>query len=168
MIREATVSDINSIIEIITKTWEKAISANKNYQNILNELKYNENKYIKNLTKGINFNLIKVFVYEENKKITGFISGKLKLGEYDSEIIEFYVDPDFHDKGIGSKLFNGMVSYFKKNNRKKLILWAFDTPKINDFYKKHGGIGKKYKEINPVNKNYNEMGFCFNIEGLGH
>ena len=163
MIREAATDDINSITSIITKVWKKEVFTSKNYPNILMELKYNENKYTKNLTKEINFNLIKAFVYEENNKIAGFISGKLRLAEYDSEIIEFYVDPDFHNKGIGLKLFNKMVSYFKKNNRKKLILWAFNIPKINEFYNKHGGIEKKYKEIILGNKKYTEVGFCFNI-----
>src|SRR5271157_5400303 len=98
MIIEAATDDINSITSIITKVWKKEVFTSKNYPNILMELKYNENKYTKNLTKEINFNLIKAFVYEENNKIAGFISGKLRLSEYDSEIIEFYVDPDFHNK----------------------------------------------------------------------
>ncbi len=163
MIREAAADDINSMTSIITKVWKKEVFTSKNYPDILMELKYNENKYTKNLTKEINFNLIKAFVYEQNNKIAGFISGKLRLSEYDSEIIEFYVDPDCQNKGIGSKLFNKMVSYFKKNNRKKLIVWTLSTTKFNNFYKKHGGIEKKYKEIILGNKKYTEAGYCFNI-----
>lgn len=163
MIREATLNDVKTISSIIVKAWKTE------YKGVIDSnylLELNENKHVSNLTQGINYNLLKAFVYEENSKLVGVITGKLRKAEYDSEIMDFYVDPDSQNKGIGTKLFDEMILYFKKNERKKLIIWTLNNSKYKNFYKKKGGIEKEYKELNYGNKKYSGNGFVFNLEDI--
>jgi len=160
MLREATINDVNAIAGIIVNSWQYAYEGiiDPNYPQTLSK-----EKFINIFNCNIQNNLEKIFVYEINSIVLGFISGKLKSGSYDSEVIGLYVHPDYKGKGIGSKLFKKIKSYFKKNNCKNIIIWTLINAKNNQFYKKHGGVAKEEKEIAIGNRNYSGIGFFFSL-----
>ena len=154
IIKNAETKDIKQIAKIKVDGWKNA------YIGII------DNKYLKNmsLNEQINkytnsYSLKDIFVAELDNNIVGFCrvydyeKSQFEDKEIDCEIREIYIRPDIKRMGIGSKLFNYVLNYFKNNNKKKLYLGVFeDNYKSRKFYEKMGGILWKngYLEINEI------------------
>ena len=55
------------------------------------------------------------------------------------EISEFYVEPFFKGKGIGTKLIHYIISEAKKDNKKRIFLWVIqDNLSARSFYEANG------------------------------
>lgn len=80
---------------------------------------------------------VKYYVAVEGDKIVGF-------GGYNAEKVHtFFVDPEIHGKGIGSKILKRVLSDAKENGIKSVKCWAtFNAVK---FYSKFGF--KKLKKL---------------------
>lgn len=142
IIRKASTADIVQIATIKVTGWKKA------YTDII------DNDYLNNMVVDkeiISYNnkysLNDVFVAELNNEIVGFCrvydydKAEFEDTEIDCEIREIYVRPDIKRIGIGSKLFNYVLNYFKTKGKRKLYLGVFkDNYKSRKFYEKMGGI----------------------------
>ena len=105
------------------------------------------------------YSLKDVFVAELNNEVVGFCrvydydKSEFEDTEIDCEIREIYVRPDIKRMGIGSKLFNYILNYFKNKGKRKLYLGVFeDNFKSRKFYEKMGGTIWKngYLEIEKI------------------
>lgn len=110
----------------------------------------------------------KVFVYQDNQKILGFIAFE-KMGLKKShvlKIINIAVSPEFQKKGIGTELLNHAIKNNPKIKRLELTCYANNKSAIS-FYKKFGfkkeGVGKKALQYN--DKFVNEIYLGYIIPG---
>lgn len=90
----------------------------------------------------------KIYLYEENSKILGFVEGIINNEENETfelkvpkrgRVSELVVAKEARGKGIGDKLLNKMEQHFLENGCKDVLLAVFA---YNDgaerFYKNHG------------------------------
>jgi GNAT superfamily N-acetyltransferase len=161
MIREAKIYDSKVIAEIIVETWQSAYIGiiDQNYTNNLDV-----QRLIQIMTDNIRQKKEVIFVYEENKIIKGFISGKLLDNDnYQCETVGFYVLPIYQQQGIGRLLFQRINEFFSKQNCQTMILWTLKGAKNNYFYEKNGGIIANEKILKIGDKEYEGVGFSFKI-----
>jgi GNAT superfamily N-acetyltransferase len=163
MIRKASVNDLKSLAEINTNAWQI------NYRNIIEDdflkirtvelfiQKRTESRWLENVE-------INTFVYEENNCVKGFISGRKLVEKYDCEIEGLYVDPQFQQNGIGSKLLSFMKEFYANQGCKNMIIWTINGLKNDLFYKKHGGIILEEKELDYGGKKYKGNGYIYDLE----
>lgn len=160
MVRRAQISDSGSIAGIIVSAWQNAYAGiiDSDYPASISRDKYS----------GIFTGIIRdrsqtVFVFEKNKSVLGFVSGKIQDGKYDSEVIGLYILPEEQGRGIGSILLGEMIKLFKSENCNTMIIWTLLGAENNSFYRKHGGAGKEFKEIKIGREKYPGIGFVFNL-----
>jgi len=68
------------------------------------------------------------FTFEENQY------------SYDRELISFFITEKAQRKGVGSLLFQGLLSELRKEGAKSLVVWTGEgLPKAVQFYQKTGG-----------------------------
>lgn len=91
------------------------------------------------ITKTYNNNVEKLYIYEQNNEILGFIQISDSFGDID--IIDIAVREAYQNKGIGKELINYIVDNLKPN--KIMLEVRNDNIKAIEFYKKIG-----FKEIN--------------------
>jgi putative acetyltransferase len=78
-----------------------------------------------------------VWVAEEDGKVAGFIALKDDLGTF------FYVDPEFHDRGIGSALFDTV----REARPGGFEFWVFQAnERARHFYEKRGCVAVRFTE----------------------
>lgn len=136
MIRKANVSDAKRIVYINVIDWKKE------YKNIfpkefLDGLDPKSEKNIKRCIEDIN----QYIVYELNKKVVGFIKYGINKKGYDdsyAEIHMLYVDNNYKQKGIGTKLVNYVFNKLR-NDYKHVLISTLKENSANIFYKKIGG-----------------------------
>ena len=142
IIRNATKNDIEQIARIKIDGWKNA------YNGIVDN-SYLDNMSINEQIEKYNnrYSLKDVFVAEIESEIIAFCrvydydKSEFDDKEIDCEIREIYVKPDLKRMGIGSKLFDYVLTYFKGKNKKKLYLGVFEENyKSRKFYEKMGGI----------------------------
>ncbi len=161
MIREANIYDSKVIAEIIVETWRSAYIGiiDQKYANTLDV-----QRFIQIITDNIQQNKEAIFVYEENKIIKGFISGKLLDDDnYQCEIVGLYVLPIYQQQGIGRLLFQRINKFFIKQNCQKMILWTLKGAKNNSFYAYNGGVIADEKSLKIGKKEYKGVGFSFDL-----
>jgi len=74
------------------------------------------------------------------KKIVGFIFGSISYWTNGKQALleELCVDPNYHKMGYGSKLFDYMNNYMKKNGAKSAMLWVNKNAPALKLYEKKG------------------------------
>ncbi len=81
--------------------------------------------------------------------------------------LEIYVRPDIKRMGIGSKIFNYVLKYFKQKGKTKLYLGVFeDNYKSRNFYEKMGGILGKKDNLEIKGKYYSTVSYTYNLRGV--
>ncbi|MCD4706164.1 MAG: GNAT family N-acetyltransferase [Candidatus Sabulitectum sp.] len=161
MVRRAQISDADSIAGIIASAWQNA------YTGIIDSdypASISRDKYSGIFTDIIRDEAQTVFVFEKNKSVLGFTSGKIQDGKYDSEVIGLYILPEEQGNGIGGILLDEMMKHFKNENCNNMIIWTLLGAENNSFYRKHGGAGKEFKEIKIGKEKYPGIGFVFNLQ----
>lgn len=119
-LRRFSLSDLESVMEIEKASFPKR----QIYSNFLFE------KHYKEYPEGF-------IVAENRKEIVGYTIGKLKNGE--AEIISLAVKPDFRQKGIGTKLTNFLINYFKEGGVREISLNVRTKNKVGiAFYQELG------------------------------
>ena len=69
--------------------------------------------------------------------------------------------------GIGKKIFEYVVNQFKEKDRKVMIIWCLkDNYPSRMFYEKMGGIPTESKIIEIGGKEYEEVGFKYNLKNI--
>jgi len=124
-IRKATKKDFEQIIKILRKEFEKAVKEKWTYSLAMQFVKYFSK-------------LAVIYVAEEDKKIIGFIIGRLEpIAQGIAMVVEgLAVDSRHQEKGVGRSLINKLESYSKI---KKVYLIYLTTRKnipAVKFYKK--------------------------------
>ena len=158
MIRNAKLKDTESIAKVIVEAWQSA------YTDIINpsfSLSMKVDNFVSIMSNNISNNLETIFVYEDDGKIKGFISGKTANNKYDCETVGLYISPEYQHQGIGKELLNEMKKYFKNKRCKTMIIWTLLNAKNNGFYKKQGGEILEEKELKIGTEFYPGIGFVF-------
>lgn len=139
-IRRAMKEDIVGIAKVHVESWKttyKGIVANGILENITYEQRENqwesifqkedENKYR--------------FVAETlNGTIIGFIDGGVeRTGTYncDGELYAIYLLQQYQGLKIGNRLFQALLSEYKKNNIQSLLVWVISNNPSKKFYEKY-------------------------------
>lgn len=95
------------------------------------------------------------FVAETSEKeIIGFATGGPKRDgppEYDGELYNVFVLPEYQLQGIGSALFLRVVEFFRAQNDQALLLWVLKDTAAVSYYEGLGGqrIAERH-ESSPV------------------
>ncbi len=165
LVRNVKREDLRAISEIIVDSWKEAykgiiddeylesLNAEKNYQRMLED--YTEDGFA---------------VAELNNQVVGFCRYTLEnkfsktCSDIDGEICAIYVKPELKRNGIGRNLFEYVFSEFRKNGNKNIILWCLkENYPSRAFYDKMGGILYGENTITRGKKEYQEVGFKFNL-----
>ena len=166
IIRNAKMEDIESIARIKVDGWKTTYAGIIDNEildsmSVDTEINSYTNKY----------SLDNIFVVESNNQVLAFCrvydydESPYDDMEIDCEIREIYVRPDIKRMGIGSKLFNYVLNYFKNKGKNKLYLGVFkDNFNSRKFYEKMGGtLGKEdYLEIR--GKSYPVVSYIYNLK----
>ncbi|MDI6603259.1 MAG: ribosomal protein S18-alanine N-acetyltransferase [Patescibacteria group bacterium] len=92
-------------------------------------------------------------VAENNGKIIGYMIGRPKNRvpvKWTGEIVSLAVDPDFRQKGIGTKLTNFLINHFKEKGIKEISLHVRARKKVAiSFYQNFG-----FKTIKKIENYY--------------
>ena len=160
MIKRANKKDLQTLAEIHTNAWHI------NFKGIVDDdfIQYwTIDRFMKksNETQWIDNKEIDTFVYVENDKVKGFISGNKVFGKYDYEIRLLFVDPDFQNQNIGKKLLGFQKSKIKNQGCKNMILWTIKGLQNNIFFKNQGGEILEEIEYEYGNKKYQGIGFVY-------
>ena len=167
-IRKAEKEELRAVAEIVVRGWQTAyrgiiddefldnLSIEENYQRKL--IDYTENGFI---------------VAEINNEVVGFCRYTTEnifskhCKDIDSELCAIYLRPDLKRKGIGLSLFNHVIQDQKRNGNKNMILWCLkDNYPSRAFYEKMGGIYYGENTIERGNKEYQEVGYKYELSKL--
>ncbi len=167
-IRNANLNDINDIVQLIIDSW------NETYRGIisqayLDDMKKNKTKLIKIMANE--FNQKKIFVAIYNNEIIGFselaFSNEFSLDlDIDCELCRLYVKNNYKKLGIGTKLYEYVISLFRKDNKKKMGVWCVkDNISAIVFYTKKGGKIDKETDftLSDSNKIYKMVALSFDL-----
>jgi GNAT superfamily N-acetyltransferase len=158
MIREAVVDDADNIADIIIKAWRTGFVGIIDSSYIK---KMESEKYSGIFKDRISNKKETVLVYEKNNIIKGFVSGSMHVQNYCSELDGLYVYPKYQGCGIGTSLLRQIISIFKQNNCKNMVVWTLLGADNNEFYMRHGGTPKEYKEYEFDSKICKGVGYEF-------
>ena len=137
-IRKFKKGDAIKVSNVIKKSFRSIISKNYSKKSVEDQIKENSPKKILEKAKKV-----KYFVAVEKGKIVGF-------GGYNEEKIHtFFVIPERHGKGIGSKILERVLTEAKKDGIKSLKCWS--TFNAENFYSSFGF--KKRKKLTLKTKN---------------
>ena len=166
-IRQAQLQDTEAIAEIKVIGWQRA------YRGII------EDEYLDAMSVSQQIDVIKkypsesVFVAEEDHEIVGFCrfydydKPVYEDEEIDCEIREIYVKPDRKRMGIGSKLFDYTLKYFKQKGKKKLYLGCFkENSNARKFYEKMGGISADGQDMQVGGKCYPTVSYVYRLSEI--
>ena len=134
MVRRATMQDVSRIAEIIV--FGKRVAYRPIFNNDL--VSFNELRVIDIIERYQNDpQLIDNMIVYDDGIVKGVI-GRTNI-EDSIEISEFYVEPFFKGKGIGTKLIHYIISEAKKDNKKRIFLWVIqDNLSARRFYEANG------------------------------
>jgi ribosomal protein S18 acetylase RimI-like enzyme len=94
-----------------------------------------------------------MFFAEDEDRLVGMIAGFFDDKEktrHVGNIVSFYVKPEYRGYGIGSKLMNEIIKWYKsKTSIKKIKLSVYTTNPAVKIYQKYGFkiVGELHKEI---------------------
>lgn len=165
IVRNVEKEDLRAVSKIVVRGWQNAyrgiiddeyldsLSVEDNYQRRLND--YKENGFV---------------VAEIDGKIAGFCRYTLEnlfskdIPDVDGEISAIYVKPELKRNGIGRELFKYVFNEFRKNGNKKIILWCLkENYPSRAFYEKMGGVLCGENTITRGGKEYQEVGFKYEV-----
>ena len=166
MIREAQLDDAEAIAKVIVEAWQGA------YTGIVDQThvdSMNVQRFVHIMNENLKQKKEKIFIYEENQIVKGFISGKFTdFEDHQCETVGFYVLPKYQGVGIGSTLFRYIQSYFSDNNCRKMILWTLKGAKNNSFYKNKGGEIRAEKLLKIGDRDYPGVEFSFDLSAIAN
>lgn len=160
IIRDALESDAKKIVYINVMSWKNTYKGIFP-QTFLDSLNPNNSNTIQNCKNKIN----EYVVCELNNRVVGFARYGLNKKNYDNkygEIYALYLDEDYKNMGIGTKLVEEIFKKLK-NKYDYVLISTLEQNSANEFYKKIGGklIGKS--EFILEDKKYLENVYEYNI-----
>lgn len=154
MIRTAILSDSSQIAYVLTETWKTAYRGLIDYEYLQ---KLNQDFFTNKMIQNITLEREKIFVFEVDGKVTGFISGRAVHESF--EVIGFYVYPDYQGNGIGKKLLEQIKQYAKSQSCTEIIIKTLKGAKNNSFYKDNGLMKRRDFVLNIDGKEYDGIEF---------
>ena len=159
IIRNATKDDAMDIADIIVEDWQIA------YKDII------DSEYLNSLSVDRRYEIeIKRFdkyiVASDDHQVLGcaWIQDAHEDGA-DCEIVALYVRYDKRNKGIGKKLLNEAVSRFRKDGKKKMIIWCLkDNHDSRKFYEINGGIEHKGSTHSWGGREYEMISYMYDLD----
>lgn len=160
MIREAIIDDVDTLADIVVKAWQHAYDGviDPGYPKTLKK----EN-YAVFLGRNILEQAETIFVFESGSTVAGFISGKVSDSAYTSQVVGLYIHPDYQNRGIGSKLLEKMISFFREKNCRTMNIQTLEGVRNNRFYEKHGGSVTEKNILEIGKKSYPGIRYTFKI-----
>lgn len=146
IIRRIQASDREQLIKLIEGLWKVDIRQRKlkkltpfaQYKDIDEEIAREAEEYLKDAYCTL--------VAEDNGQLVGYIAGTVKTREDKvldkaGYISNWYVNDEYRNKGVGKKLWDGLLGYFKEQQCTHLLLdiWAENTT-AHATYKRMGFI----------------------------
>lgn len=126
-IREMKLDDINDVIKGETIIFGESLG----YDMLYTEISLNPYAYY--------------FVLESNDKIIGYIG--VWIDEEHSEIINFYILPEYQNKGFGSKMLEFIISLVRMSKVPTISLEVRESNlKAKSLYKKYGFVYSHKRE----------------------
>lgn len=124
-IRKALKGDFSELFDLVMGNMKHHIKINKLKWEPIDKIKKLE---LKSLKEDFNDKKIKIFIYEIEGKIVGYInfsiikcSSYTKV-KYRGEIHDLFVSKKYRKKGIGKKLVNYALSFFNSKNIKNIFI----------------------------------------------
>ena len=135
-IREATVNDIQNIIEVVQSSYK---SSYRGYlpDEYLDGLCITEDifqKWLGYIQKN------ECYIFETQNQIVAFMMLESNKETKICEICILYVNPDYQKQGIGSSILDYIFDIKRKQSYKKCKLWTMKEGPAILFYKKNGFI----------------------------
>ncbi len=166
IIREAKLSDAQSIVEVNVSTWEstyEGILADEYLNNLLYE---KTEQAIKNIIIKSSDDKRFIFVAEDSTSgVIGFAScGRVRetYNSFKGELYSVYIVKSYQNKGIGKLLCNCVMEKLKENDLFPMIIWVLEkNVHACKFYELTGGkiIGERYMQIG--SEEYKELAYGF-------
>jgi len=160
MIRQAIYSDVESLSFLIYEAWQKdlfGLVAPNASGSLSVEI------FSSKLKEDVSSESESVIVYEANDEIVGYASGSTKVKDFDSEIVGLYVSPKAQQGGVGSYLFNEMMSLFKSQYKSNMIVWTLLYAPNNRFYMKNSPERITHRDVNISGVKYPGIGFVYSL-----
>lgn len=134
MVRKAVVQDISRIAEIIV--FGKRVAYRSIFQNDV--VSFHELQVIHSIEEyRKNPQLLETMLVYDDGILKGVVNRKFKDDKV--EVSEFYVEPFFKRKGIGTKLIQSVISEARAAKKKRIFLWVVkDNLSARKFYEANG------------------------------
>ena len=161
IIREATKDDAMQIAQIIVEDWQIA------YKNIIDD------EYLSSLNVNNRYDIEvkrfdKYIVAADDSEVLGCAwLQDADEEDADCEIVALYVRYDKRNNGIGKKLLNEAVSRFKKQGKKKMIIYCLkDNHDSRKFYEINGGKVHKGTTHPWGGRDYDMISYLYDLEAM--
>lgn len=105
-----------------------------------------------------------MLVIEANEKIAGYVTlGPARTrGDFQGEIYELYIAPNYQGIGLGERLFEAARIRLEQNGKRGLIVWALtDNTGAQVFYERRGGEPKGEVRQKFTGKTLSKTAFAF-------
>lgn len=105
-----------------------------------------------------------LLVIEAGDTIAGYVTlGPARTkGDFEGEIYELYIAPDYQGIGLGERLFDAARTRLEHNGKRGLIVWALsDNTGAQLFYKARGGEAKGEVRQKFTGKTLSKTAFAF-------
>ena len=158
IVRKAEKEDVRQIAEILVEDWQKA------YRGII------DSDFLDSMSVDQRYEIEvkryqKYVVATDGNEILGYAWLEMTEDEAaDCEIIALYVRYSKRNNGIGKRLFQNAVRYFRESGKKKMIIWCLkENTESRKFYEKIGGKEFKTGSHNWGGKDYEMISYLYDI-----
>ena len=160
MIRIAVPSDVQQIAEIHVQSWKETYTGIIN-QDILDNLSVEKRLQLwQKLVVDENHRL---FVYERDGEILGFLDGFLNPNKNIAEIKAFYFLKQLKGQGFGRAMFEKFYQTIQPEQHQLLHLGVINHNPSRYFYEKMGGQMIGEEEIPEYGEGVNEVFYEWNV-----
>lgn len=110
-----------------------------------------------------------VLVAVKGNEVLGYSCFEVKERsvKYDSELVSLYIKNEYKGHGIGTDLFIETTKQLLSQKKRNMIIWCLSqNENAIKFYEKMGGVVTEKKIVKIGEKEYEEIGFYFDLEQL--
>ncbi len=138
-IEKATEKDIEGIVGVNIQSWRETYTGLMP-QKLLDELSFERG--LERRKHYMSLPDTNLFVAKDQQDmVVGYLDGgkSRMLSQYDCEIYAFYLLKKYHRQGIGRKLFNAQLAYFKQQKYQSMYICVLRESPTVEVYKALGG-----------------------------
>jgi ribosomal protein S18 acetylase RimI-like enzyme len=152
-IRKATMDDFEGLFELKLESRKEATKFNKK----LAPIETVKDRYESYLKKDLSSEWRAVFIAVEDGNVVGMVLGKIFRSMYiqgherTGYISNLYVKKEFRKKGVGKKLTDALIDWFKSKDTVALTLEVYESNKLaKNFYHKLGFKDHSVKMVRDI------------------